>query len=135
MTVDAISALQADWERLTAEAARSSGYRTANMSGELPNVDGQRLLRQLTNFRAALATASVEPNNVLAVIGHRVTLEGADGTRTNYRLVIPGEGKPSERYVSADSHLGRAIYRRRAGDEVRVDAPDGAWFVSVVLVE
>jgi hypothetical protein len=141
MTMDAMSALQADWERLAAEAARSSGYLTAYMSGEpdapslIPSVDGQRLVRQLTNVRAALAIASVEPNKVLAVIGRHVTLEGADGTRTNYTLVIPGEGDPSEGYVSADSPVGRAIYRRRAGDDVRVDAPDGVWFASVVSVE
>ena len=69
------------------------------------------------------------------MIGRRVTLEGADGSRTSYALVIPGAGSPANGRVSADSPLGRAIFGRRAGDAVRVDAPDGAWTAIVVSVE
>jgi transcription elongation GreA/GreB family factor len=141
MTVEALGTLQADSERLAAERALASGHVAAYMTGEpdapslIPNVAGQRLTRQLTSVRAALAKASVETDEVLAVIGRRVTLEADDGTRTHCTLVIPGEGNPSEGCVSVDSPLGQAIYRRRAGDNVQVDAPDGVWFATVLSVE
>jgi Transcription elongation factor, GreA/GreB, C-term len=141
MTTEAMGALRVDSDRLAAEAARPNGFVTAYMSGEpdapslIPNIDAQRSVRQLTSVRAALANASVETNSVLAVIGRRVTLESADGARRDYTLVIPGEGNPSEGCVSVDSPVGRAIYRRHAGDDVRVDAPGGVWYATVVSVE
>jgi hypothetical protein len=141
MTTDALRALRADAERLAADADRTGGYVTAHMSGEpdapslVPNIDGQRLLRQLKRAHDALAMAHVEMNARLAVIGPRATLEGADGTRTTYELVIPGDGDPTNGWVSVDSPVGAAIYGRVAGDELRVEAPGGAWTAIVVSVE
>jgi hypothetical protein len=140
MTIDALSDLYADAARLTEDAERTGGYVTARVAGEdtpslVPDIDGQRLARQLMGIRSALAAAHVEPDEGLIVIGRHVTLEHSDGSRARYALVIPGDGDPAKGRVSADSPLGRAIYGRRAGDVVRVSAPDGAWAATVVSVE
>jgi hypothetical protein len=141
MTGDALDALRAEAERLAGDVDRSGGYVTAHMTGEpdaptlVPNIDGQRLLRQFKTIHGALALARVETDARLAVIGRRVALEGSDGSRTSYALVIPGAGSPANGRVSADSPLGRAIFGRRAGDEVRVDAPGGTWTAIVISVE
>ncbi|MGH9173601.1 MAG: hypothetical protein ACRD1H_04555, partial [Vicinamibacterales bacterium] len=80
MTSDALSALQADAERLAADAGRTGGYVTAHMTGEpdgpslVPNIDGQRLIRALKNVLSALAVAHVENDAGMAVIGRRVTV-------------------------------------------------------------
>jgi hypothetical protein len=141
MTIDALSGLHADAARLAEDAERTGGYVTARVAGEpdapslVPDIDGQRLVRQLMGIRSALAAARVEPDEGLIVIGRHVTLEHSDGSRARYALVIPGDGDPANGRVSADSPLGRAIYGRRAGDVVRVGAPDGAWAATVVAVE
>lgn len=141
MTSDAMRALQAKVEQLAGDADRTGGYVTAQMSGEpdaptlVPNIDGQRLLRQLTSVRAALATSSVETDDGKAVIGRSVRLQDADRTISVYELVIPGDGHAANGRVSVDSPLGRALYGRRAGDAVRVDSPDGVWAATIVSVE
>jgi transcription elongation GreA/GreB family factor len=141
MTRDALDSLRADAVRLAEEADRSGGYAAAHLAGEadaptlVPNVEGQRLVRQLQSARSVLSVARVETDGRLAVIGRRVTLEGSDGSRTSYTLVIPGQGDPARGWVSADSPVGRAIYARGTGDEVDVEAPDGTWTATIVSVE
>lgn len=141
MTSDALTGLRAKAEQLAGDADRTGGYVSAHMSGDpgapilVPNVDGQRLLRQLNSVRGALALARVETDARLAVIGRRVTLEATDGSRTSYALVIPGDGDLANGRVSVDSPVGRAVYGRGGGDEIRIDAPDGTWTATVISVE
>jgi hypothetical protein len=141
MTVGALTALRADAARLAQDANRVGGYVTAHMAGEpdapslVPNIEGQRLVQQLMSVRSALAAASVEAEEGVIVIGRHVTLEAADGSQSRYALVIPGDGDPAKGRISAESPLGRAVYGRRAGDLVRVNAPDGAWTATVVSVQ
>lgn len=141
MTIGALTALRADAARLAVDADRTGGYVTAHLAGEpdapsrTPNIEGQRLVRQLISVRSALAAARVEADERVIVIGRHVTLENADGSRARYALVIPGDGDPAKGRVSAESPLGRAIYGRRAGDIVEVNAPDGAWTATILSVE
>jgi hypothetical protein len=141
MTSAMLSTLETDANRLATEADHSDGYITAFFEGEpdapslVPNVPGQRLVHQLTSVRRALSTAQVEADAGLAVIGRRVTLEEADGTRTSYTLTIPGEGDPQHGWVSVSSPVGSAIYLGRVGDVVAVEAPAGRWTATVVAVE
>lgn len=141
MTNGALTALRADAARLAEDADRIGGYVTAHMAGEpdapslVPNIEGQRLIRQLMSVRSALAAASVEVDEAVVVIGRQVTLESSDGSRSRYALVIPGDGDPAKGRISAESPLGRAIYGRQAGDIVQVNAPDGAWTATVISVE
>jgi hypothetical protein len=141
MTSAMISTLETDANRLADEADHTDGYITAFFEGEpdapslVPNVPGQRLVHQLTSVRRALSTAQVELDDGLAVIGRRVTLEEADGSRTSYTLTIPDEGDPRHGQVSVSSPVGRALYLSRVGDVVAVDAPAGRWTASVIAVE
>jgi hypothetical protein len=141
MTSDALAGLRAKAEQLAGDADRTGGYVTAHMSGEpdaptlVPNIDAQRLRRQLDGVRGALALARVETDARLAVIGRRVTLEAPDGRRTSYALVIPGDGDLANGRVSVDSPVGRAIYGCGGGDQIRIDAPDGTWTATVISVE
>ena len=141
MTGEALDALRTSAERLAAEAARTDGRVAAYLVGDpdaptlVPNPDGHRLIRRLENVRAVLASASVEADAEVAVIGRAVTLEDVDGNRTRYTLVAPGHGDPAAGHLSADSPVGRAIYGSRAGQVVRVDAPNGTWTAVVANVD
>jgi transcription elongation factor GreA len=70
-------------------------------------------------------------------VGATVTIQEQDnGTAPEvFTIVGPAEANPREGRISNESPLGRALLEHRAGDIVRVDAPGGAFTVTVVKVE
>ena len=141
ITGDMLATLQADFVRLANAADHDGGYVTAYLSGEpdapsiVPNIDGQRLIGQLKDMKRVLTRADVVSDLTLAVIGRTVTLKLSDNSEVRYTLVIPGSGDPSAGRVSVESLVGSAIYLRRVGERVSIDAPAGAWGATLVAVE
>lgn len=70
-----------------------------------------------------------------AVIGRRVTLLEPEGDSVTYALVFPGDGDPTQGWVSADSPIGAAVIGCTAGDTVEVDAPAGRRVITVLSVD
>jgi len=91
--------------------------------------------KRLDTLRQVLAGAEVIEDPGCVVIGRRVTLRDSAGELLSCSIVFPGDGDPASDCISADSPLGAAILRARAGDEVQVDAPAGHWSITVVTVE
>jgi transcription elongation factor GreA len=59
-----------------------------------------------------------------------------DGQETEeYTIVGPAEANPRKGRISNESPLGRALLDHKAGDRVRVDAPGGSFFVTILKVE
>ena len=52
-----------------------------------------------------------------------------------YTIVGPAEANPRKGRISNESPLGRALLDHKAGDRVRVDAPGGSFFVTILKVE
>ena len=52
-----------------------------------------------------------------------------------YTIVGPAEANPRKGRISNESPLGRALLDHKAGDRVRVDAPGGWFFVTILKVE
>lgn len=71
----------------------------------------------------------------IAVIGRRVTMREADGELVSYVLAFPGDGDPTQGWISADSPLGSAVLGCEPGDRVEVTAPAGKRFVTMLSVE
>src|SRR6188472_1840179 len=69
--------------------------------------------------RAVLVDEDVADTGVVDV-GSRVELEDEQGGRMEVEISSVGG-------VSPDSPVGRALMGHRAGDEVEIDAPSGAW--------
>jgi transcription elongation factor GreA len=61
-------------------------------------------------------------------IGSKVELEDEQGEKLEVEISSVGG-------VSPDSPLGRALMGRKAGDEVEVEAPRGAWHARILAVE
>jgi transcription elongation GreA/GreB family factor len=57
------------------------------------------------------------------------------GEAMSFSVVFPGDGDPTEGWVSADSPLGAAVLGGHAGDVVHVDAPAGRWSAVIVGVD
>jgi transcription elongation factor GreA len=76
--------------------------------------------------RAVLIDEDAAASDVVGV-GSRVELEDEQGSRMEVEISSVGG-------VSPDSPVGRALMGRKAGDEVEIDAPKGAWRARVLSV-
>ncbi len=77
----------------------------------------------------AAAPAEVAASGVVRA-GAFVTLD--DGAE--YQVVEPEAADASQRRISAESPLGRALLGKRAGDDIVVDRPRGALEARIVSV-
>jgi len=67
--------------------------------------------------------------------GAWVTLEDEDGGALRYRVVGPDESDATERRISMESPMGRALLGKRLDDEVVVRRPKGDAVFVVVGIE
>jgi transcription elongation GreA/GreB family factor len=109
------------------------------LAGELP--DGLadlaviKAARRLDVLSAVLDAAERIHESEQAVIGRRVTVLEPEGESVTYMLAFPGDGDPSQGWISADSPLGSAVLGCVPGDRVQVTAPAGRRVVTVLSVE
>ncbi len=95
---------------------------------------------RIKELEILLATARVIDEGAQAAesiqVGSKVTIqeEGAD-TQEIYTIVGAAETDPADGLISNESPLGKALLNHKAGDRVQVDAPAGAFTISVVKVE
>jgi transcription elongation factor GreA len=68
-------------------------------------------------------------------VGAHVIIQEGDNEPESYTIVGPAEANPRDGFISNESPLGRALLDHRAGDKVRVDAPAGAFTVTILKVE
>ncbi len=64
-----------------------------------------------------------------------VTVQEEGQEPEEYTIVGPVEANPRKGRISNESPLGRALLDHKAGDRVRVDAPGGSFFVTILKVE
>ena len=84
-----------------------------------------RMLRDRLT-RAVVVDEEAAEDGVVGV-GSKVELEDEQGSRMEVEISSVGG-------VSPDSPVGRALMGRKAGDEVEIDAPKGAWHARVLSV-
>lgn len=79
----------------------------------------------------------VEESGVREVvqIGAHVTIQEGENPEEVYTIVGHAEADPRAGKISNESPLGRALMDHRAGDTVRVEAPAGAFNVTILKVE
>lgn len=133
MTAEALCTLVDEVVHLRAEVVRLAGGNDLGAGVvHLPLAMAARRLEVLTNV---LGAAEEVDARTRVVIGCRATLLEQDGESVTYAVVFPGDGDPTQGWISADSPLGRALLGSFAGDAVEVDAPAGRRVVTVLSVE
>ncbi len=76
--------------------------------------------------KAVIIKTSRRGKSKVVKLGVRVSVKDlASGKRNSYRLVNSTEANPSEGKISNASPLGKALFNRRAGTEIKVDTPRG----------
>jgi transcription elongation factor GreA len=138
---------QAEKEKLEAELAELEGPRRAAMVEAIATARGfgdlsenfeyhaakneQGLLeRRITMLRDRLSRVElVETAGAgdIVGVGSEVELEDEQGERMQVRISAV-EG------VSPDSPVGRALIGKKAGDEVQIEAPKGAWRARILSI-
>jgi transcription elongation GreA/GreB family factor len=131
MTGEAWLALVDELRRLRTDVASLAGEPAEGVV-DLAVVTAARRLEVLSAVHDA-AERIHEPER--AVIGRRVTLLEPEGDSVTYALVFPGDGDPTQGWISADSPLGSAVLGCLPGDRVEVAAPAGRRVVTVLSVE
>jgi transcription elongation factor GreA len=122
--VDELGRLRADLASLSGDAADG-----------VVDLEATKAARRLNVLSAVLDSAERDHESESAMIGRRVTVIEAEGESVTYALVFPGDGDPTQGWISADSPLGSAVLGCLPGDEVEVAAPAGRRVVTVVAVE
>jgi transcription elongation GreA/GreB family factor len=127
------------WTRLIDEIARLrqeiSGLTTQGLEEGIVRLPVALAARRLDTLKDVRDRAEVVEAPTACVIGRRVCVRDEAGEEMSFEVVFPGDGNTDEGCISADSPLGSALLRARAGDVVHVHAPAGAWSVTVVAVE
>jgi transcription elongation factor GreA len=112
--------------------ARGFGDLSENFEYHAAKNDQGLLESRIRRLRARLDSAVVvdesdEGPSGTVGIGSKVELEDEQGEKLKVEISSVGG-------VSPDSPLGRALFGRKAGDEVDVDAPRGAWRARILAV-
>jgi len=91
----------------------------------------QELEMLLANARVIEETGNME----VVQVGAKVTIQEEGCDPEMYTIVGPAEANPREGRISNESPLGRALMDHSQDDRVRVDAPAGSFYVSILKVE
>jgi transcription elongation factor GreB len=92
-----------------------------------------RRLRFLTKrLESAVVVSETSGRTDQVFFGAWVEVQGEDGERREYRIVGEDEVDPNVGKISWRSPLGRALLKRKKGDEVIVRRPAGETQVTVV---
>jgi transcription elongation factor GreB len=92
-----------------------------------------RRLRFLTKrLESAVVVSETSGRTDQVFFGAWVEVQGEDGERREYRIVGENEVDPNVGKISWRSPLGRALLKRKKGDEVIVRRPAGETQVTVV---
>ena len=113
------------------KTARSFGDLSENFEYHAAKNEQGLLERRIRVLRDRLSRAVVVDGAAAAdgsvTVGSKVELEDEQGGRLEVEISSVGG-------VSPDSPVGRALMGAKAGDEVEIDAPSGAWRARILSV-
>jgi transcription elongation factor GreA len=85
--------------------------------------------------RAVVLESGAAHPGELSQIGDLVTIRDLrTGIEKTYTLVNRDEVRSGQGKISIDSPVGKAVYQRRAGDEVDVEAPSGTFRIRIEAI-
>jgi len=93
---------------------------------------------RIQELEVILAAAHIIDENIahldptLVQVGDTVVIQEEDGASEEYTIVGAAEADPRAGKISNESPLGKALLNHHPGDVVTVDAPGGAFKVTVL---
>lgn len=94
---------------------------------------------RIQELEMLLATARVIENDKKKrgesiQVGSTVTIQEDGAEEETYTIVGAAEANPREGKISNESPMGKAILNHRAGDEVKVETPDGSYTIRIIKI-
>ncbi len=113
---------------LSVQEAAAQGDRSDNAE----YTEGKRLLREIDRRVRFLANRleditvvnNIPQNTQIILFGAWVTLIDEDDTELKVRIVGPDEIDAKSHYISMDSPLAKALFKKSVGDEIELIKPD-----------
>ena len=118
--------------------ARSYGDLSENSEYDAAKNEQAKLYGRIAEIEDILSHAVIIEDENEATgrvgLGCTVTVEDANGKRTEYRITGSQEANPMEFKLSDDSPFGRAVVGTAAGERFSVNAPAGSFTMKVIEV-
>lgn len=126
--------------KIVREVAEAAAHGDRSENAEY--IYGKRKLREIDRrvrfinkrLDSAVVVDPKEQSGDVVRFGATVEVEDEDGAKNTYHLVGPDESEPNEGKLSFQSPFGRALMKRRVGDEVTVRRPAGELELRIVSV-
>jgi len=100
---------------------------------QLREIDSRvRFLRQ--RLDGMVIVNQVPSDTARIFFGAWVTLEDESGVETEYRIVGPDEFDASQRLISMDSPLAKALFKKTLDDEISIEVPGGRKSYVVIAI-
>ena len=113
-------------ENAPLDAARNE---QAHLEARIREIDG-------TLRRAVVLEHGVDAVHEVSRIGDTVTIRDLrNGQEKSYTLVNTDEIRAGQGKISIASPVGKAVYQRRSGEEVEVEAPSGTFRVRIEAIK
>jgi len=91
---------------------------------QLREIDSRvRFLRQRLDGMVVVTQAPTDRSRIF--FGAWVTLEDDAGNEVSYRIVGPDEFDATQRLISMDAPLAKALFKKTIDDEVTIEVPGG----------
>jgi len=119
--------------RSQGDLAENSEYSAAR--DELSFIDGRiEELEELLRHAALIREAGGKKGKGEVKLGSKITV-AINGKKEMFTLVGEWEADPTERKISHDSPLGKALIGKMIGDKVEVTAPAGKILYAIVSID
>ncbi len=122
--------------------ARSFGDLSENSEYDEAKTEQGKLYSKIAEIKVLIENAEIVDNNTGDVPKDTVTLGSIvkvldidDDMEEIYEIVGSQEANPREGRISDDSPVGQGLRGHRAGEEVTINAPAGAFKFKIVAVE
>ncbi len=122
--------------------ARSFGDLSENSEYDEAKTEQGKLYSKIAEIKVLIENAEIVDNNVSDVPKDSVTLgsivtvlDVEEDIEERYEIVGSQEANPKVGRISDDSPVGQGLHGHRAGDEVVINAPAGAFKFKIISVE
>ncbi len=147
MTKDGLKALKVELDELEnvkrpklverLSYARSQGDLTensdySNAKEELEFLDGR--ISEIEEVLKSVVVVNHNGNGNGVEVGAKVTL-GVNGQKHVYEIVGEWEADPINKKISPESPLGQALFGKKKGEKIEVEAPAGKLTYEILAIE
>ena len=116
--------------RQQGDLSENSDY--ANAKEELEFLDGRIQELEEVLKKASVVSGISKAQGV--AVGTRVTVK-VNGDKHDYKIVGEWEADPANRKISPESPLGQALFGKKVGDKIEVEAPAGKLRYEILAIE